>query len=66
MQHGRTEVAVTRLSEATTLLAKCASRYEAAPGKPGYAPGQGYPSGAKHPEGIDKATPAEKAKILGS
>lgn len=42
---------------ATTLLAKCASRYEAAPGQPGYAPGQGYPPGAKHPDGIPKTTP---------
>ena len=50
---------------ATTLLAKCASRYEAAPGQPGYGqpgsgqPGQGYPAGAKHPAGIPKSsTPA--------
>ena len=44
---------------ATTLLAKCASRYEAAPGKPGYAPGEGYPPGAKHPAGVPKtAAPA--------
>lgn len=49
---------------ATTLLAKCASRYENAPGQPGQpggAPGQGgypsggYPAGAKHPAGIPKA-----------
>lgn len=51
--------------QATVLLAKCASRYENAPGKPGeggYAPGS-YPPGAKHPAGIPKgpagtATPA--------
>ena len=34
---------------ATTLLAKCASRYESAPDKPGYG---------KHPEGVPKQTPA--------
>ncbi len=36
---------------ATTLLAKCASRYENAPGG---APGQPGQPGAKHPEGISK------------
>ena len=44
---------------ATTLLAKCASRYENAPGQPGGYPGHGgqggYPAGAKHPDGIPKA-----------
>lgn len=44
---------------ATTLLAKCASRYENAPtqggspGQPGYRPGA-YPPGAKHPDGVPK------------
>ncbi len=38
--------------QATTLLAKCASRYENAPGQPG----QGYgPGGGKHPEGVPKS-----------
>lgn len=36
--------------QATTLLAKCASRYENAPGQPG-----GYPAGAQHPGSIPKA-----------
>ena len=45
---------------ATTLLAKCASRYENVPGKPGEYPGQGnYPGGApaggQHPAGVPKA-----------
>jgi cytochrome c-type biogenesis protein CcmE len=39
--------------QATTLLAKCASRYENAPGQPGQ-PGQ-YPPGAKHPDNVPKA-----------
>ena len=49
--------------QATTLLAKCASRYEAAPGKPGYGDqGYGAPAG-KHPAGIPKtgASPAPDA-----
>jgi cytochrome c-type biogenesis protein CcmE len=36
--------------QATTLLAKCASRYENAPGQPGQ-----YPPGAKHPDNVPKA-----------
>jgi cytochrome c-type biogenesis protein CcmE len=36
--------------QATTLLAKCASRYENAPEKPGE-----YPAGAQHPASIPKA-----------
>ncbi|MCU0625526.1 MAG: cytochrome c maturation protein CcmE [Gemmatimonadaceae bacterium] len=39
--------------QATVLLAKCASRYENAPGKPGQ-PGQ-YAPGARHPAGIPKS-----------
>ncbi len=39
---------------ATTLLAKCASRYENAPDKPGY----GAPGYDKHPEGVPKRAPA--------
>ena len=39
---------------ATTLLAKCASRYENAPERPGYG-GPGY---ERHPEGVPKRTPA--------
>jgi cytochrome c-type biogenesis protein CcmE len=40
--------------QATVLLAKCASRYENAPGKPGSAPG--YAPGAQggHPAGVPK------------
>lgn len=37
--------------QATTLLAKCASRYENAPGQPG-----AYPEGAKHPENVPKSS----------
>ena len=39
---------------ATTLLAKCASRYENAPDRPGY----GQPGYDRHPEGVPKRTPA--------
>ena len=45
---------------ATTLLAKCASRYENAPTKEGYAPGA-YPPGAKHPQGVPKTPSAGPA-----
>jgi cytochrome c-type biogenesis protein CcmE len=42
--------------QATVLLAKCASRYENAPGKPGaYAPGD---SSARHPAGVPKGASA--------
>ena len=40
---------------ATTLLAKCASRYENAPTKDGYQKGA-YPPGATHPAGIPKTS----------
>jgi cytochrome c-type biogenesis protein CcmE len=44
--------------EATTLLAKCASRYENAPQKgEATSPGGAYPPGAKHPDGVPKGTP---------
>jgi cytochrome c-type biogenesis protein CcmE len=43
---------------ATTLLAKCASRYENAPERPGYGPGYQRAPGAKHPEGIPKTPSA--------
>lgn len=43
--------------QATTLLAKCASRYESAPGAPG-APGAGY--GAGYPA-VPQGTPASPA-----
>jgi cytochrome c-type biogenesis protein CcmE len=36
--------------QATVLLAKCASRYENAPGKPGSAPD----AGGGHPAGVPK------------
>jgi cytochrome c-type biogenesis protein CcmE len=39
---------------ATTLLAKCASRYENAPDRPGY----GQPGYDKHPEGVPKRAPS--------
>ena len=38
---------------ATTLLAKCASRYENAPEKGAYGAG-GYPAGARHPDSIPR------------
>lgn len=41
---------------ATTLLAKCASRYENAPDKPGYGPGGGHPSGVPGGPGAAPAT----------
>jgi cytochrome c-type biogenesis protein CcmE len=45
---------------ATTLLAKCASRYENAPSKPGYQNAPGYEPGkpgapATHPAGVPRA-----------
>ncbi len=55
--------------QATVLLAKCASRYENAPTKPGEAgaaggyPGGGYPAGASHPAGIPKTGGGHPAGI---
>jgi cytochrome c-type biogenesis protein CcmE len=50
---------------ATTLLAKCASRYENAPTQDGYKPGA-YPPGAKHPDGVPKTvTPPPAAPSAG-
>lgn len=46
--------------QATVLLAKCASRYENAPGKPGEG---GYPAGAQHPAGIPKTGAGHPAGV---